>query len=155
MTRAILIDPEQRSVIEIKIRKGIKEIHRVLGCKCITTTRPLNSSLLEGSDIIYVDDEFLLKDGEGPRFWFQVDADRNPPSSYPIGSKGLVVGNDKRGYDCDARISVAELQSRITFTQRKFRGLTELRATERELWGAPARFFSFGAKTPIIDGTNE
>jgi hypothetical protein len=56
------------------------------------------------------------------RFWFQVDADRNPPSSFPIAGLGLALGTDTEGAGCDASIGIDELTSRITFTRRRFRG---------------------------------
>ena len=36
--------------------------------------------------------------------------------------RGLVVGVDRNGEDCDARISLEELTARVSFTRRKFRG---------------------------------
>jgi hypothetical protein len=29
-----------------------------------------------------------------PRFWFQVDAERDPPSSFPLAGRGLLTGAD-------------------------------------------------------------
>jgi hypothetical protein len=78
-----------------------------------------------------------------PRDWYQVDADRNPPSSYPLSGRGLVVGIDDRGATCDARISLDELKSRITFTRRRFKGFD----IKRTFPGSIA----ITAATPIID----
>jgi hypothetical protein len=120
--RAILIDPEQRTFTEVKIGRGIKPIQRLLHCQSFTTgARSFNGSLKEGFDTLYVSDD-CLEDRDNPRFWFQVDADRNPPSSFPIAGYGLAMGVNDRGEACDLRIGIAELKSRITFTRRKFRG---------------------------------
>jgi hypothetical protein len=62
------------------------------------------------------------RDAEARRFWFQVDADREPPSSYPLCGLGLVQGTDKAGETVDARISLDELRAPITFTERAFKG---------------------------------
>lgn len=59
--------------------------------------------------------EVQLGDRDNPRFWFQVDAEGNPPSSHPITGYGLVCGVDEDGERCDARISVKELAERMTF----------------------------------------
>ena len=123
--RAILIDPETKTFTEIQITDDIDGIQKVLRCGRFTTGgRPLRGSLSTGFDTLYVSDD-SLEDREGPRFWFQVDADRDPPSSYPIAGPGLAYGIDSNGAACDVGISVAELQSRITFTQWKFRGFRQ------------------------------
>ena len=123
--RAILIDPETKTFTEIQIADDIDGIQKVLRCGRFTTGgRPLRGSLSTGFDTLYVSDD-NLEDREGPRFWFQVDADRDPPSSYPIAGPGLAYGIDSNGAACDVGISVAELQSRITFTQWKFRGFRQ------------------------------
>lgn len=121
--RAILIDPEKQTVAEIQIGDSddYKKIQAVLRCRSFTTGAHLGGSIEEGFDAVYVSDDELTED-DGPRFWFQIDATRNPPSSYPIAGLGLALGTDKHGNGCDVGIGVDELKSRITFTQRKFRG---------------------------------
>ena len=148
--RAILIDPETKTFTEIQITDDIDGIQKVLRCGRFTTGgRPLRGTLLTGFDTLYVSDD-SLEDREGPRFWFQVDADRDPPSSYPIAGPGLAYGIDSNGAACDVGISVAELQSRITFTPREFRGFgTHTGAAARER-GAD---YVVDMKTPI--GTDE
>ena len=92
--RAILIDPETKTFTEIQIADDIDGIQKVLRCGRFTTGgRPLRGSLSTGFDTLYVRDD-SLEDREGPRFWFQVDADRDPPSSYPIAGPGLAYGID-------------------------------------------------------------
>jgi len=51
-------------------------------------SRSLRGNMTERFDSIYVSDDFV-EDRHEPRVWFQVDADRTPPSSYPIAGKGL------------------------------------------------------------------
>jgi hypothetical protein len=87
--RAILIDPEKRNFTEIQIGKGIKDIYKAIGCRCFTTGAFLTGSIEEGFDSVMVSDDDL-EDRDDPRFWFQVDADRNP--SFPIAGRGLVTG---------------------------------------------------------------
>jgi hypothetical protein len=121
--RAILIDPENKTLNEVKIIGGehCKDIQAFLQCKSVTIGARLKGYIETGFETILVSDD-MLDEQDNPRFWFQVDADHNPPSSYPIAGRGLAVGVDKAGDTCDLQVSVEELAKRITFTQRKFRG---------------------------------
>jgi hypothetical protein len=131
---AIFIDPSLRSFTPIRVGTDLKAIYEALGCSRITSSgRPLNGSLEQGFDSIFVRDEDLDATSNSPRYWFQVDADRNSPSSYPIGSKGLGHGTDRTGEMCDVGIGIDELKSRITFTERKFRGFTKLRPISKKV----------------------
>ena len=157
--RAILIDPEKRTFTEIQLEDDdYRKIQATLRCRSFTTGAHLSGSIEQGFDAIYVSDDELpdepTADNPGPRFWFQVDADRNPPSSYPIGSLGLAMGVDKEGAGCDVRISVAELTSRITFTQRKFRGF-ESSQGRGKVGDHEIEMVRIDLKAPIIDGREE
>jgi hypothetical protein len=157
--RAILIDPEKRTLIEIQLEDDdYQRIQGVLRCDSFTTGAHLSGSIDEGFDAIYVSDDELPEEptaeNPGPRFWFQVDADRNPPSSYPLGSLGLAMGIDKEGAGCDVRISVEGLAKRITFTQRKFRGFESSEGRGR-IGNHEIEIFRVDLKAPIIDGTGE
>jgi hypothetical protein len=157
--RAFLIDSERRAITEINLTPDFESICSLLDCKSFTNcSRPFNGSLAEGFDGLYASDDFI-EDREESRFWFTVDADRDPPSSFPICGRGLVRGVDKDGDICDARISAAELASRITFTQRKFKGydVTSFASLDGDggVLGRPACCVHVGAIAPIVDGTNE
>jgi hypothetical protein len=121
--RAILIDPEKTAISEIEIAgNDFREVQGLIGCRSFTSgSRPLRGNMSTGFDGLYVSDDDL-EDRDDPRFWFPVDADRNPPSSYPIAGRGLVTGVDAMGATCDAGISLEDLASRIRFSRRKFRG---------------------------------
>jgi hypothetical protein len=150
--RAFLIDPEQRAIREFSFEGNYRTIQTILKCHSFTAgSRPLNGSLAEGFDTLYVSDDDL-EDRENPRFWFQVDAGRDPPSSYPLNGLGMVIGIDDRGESCDARISAEELSRRITFTQRKFRGFRMFTGEEALARGA---HLVIETEAPVIDGTDE
>ena len=150
--RAILIDPEKRELTEIQIGRGIEEIYAVLHCEQFTTGADLNGSLETGFDSILVSDDYLDERDEA-RYWFQIDTDRNPPSSHPIVGFGLALGADLKGESCDVRISVDDLAKRITYTQRKFRGFTS--ETFEPGTRADGLILKVEAVAPIIDGTEE
>lgn len=138
--RAILIDPEKRTVTEIQIGDDYKEIQKALRCDSFTAGAHLGG-LEKGFDVVYVSDD-NLEERDDPRFWFQIDANRNPPSSFPIAGLGLAQGVDPEGNCCDVKITAAELASRITFTERKFRGF-KIKTTKHGVEVAPV--------APIID----
>ncbi len=154
--RAILIDPEQRSLREIGYSGSLDELYSVLQCRSVTSgARPLNGSLAKGFDDVLVSDDHL-EDRDDPQFWFQVDADRNPPSSFPIAGLGLVSGVDRDGEACDARISIDELRQRITFTRRKFRGFNVKEIGPHDMGGGLiGAGIQVDVTAPIIDGTDE
>jgi hypothetical protein len=143
--RAILIDPEKRTLTEIQLKNGrYREINRILRCRSHTIGAWLSGTIEKGFDAISASDDDL-EDRDDPRFWFQVDVHRNPPSSFPIAGFGLAIGTDTEGATCDVKISVEELAKRITFTQRKFRGFET-----RDIPDGIA----IDVKAPIIDGAD-
>jgi hypothetical protein len=147
--RAIVIDPDKKTFEEIHIavedRKGVA---RTIGCKSFTTGAFLNGSLTTGGDILYVSDDYLEENGAS-RSWFQIDVDRNPPSSYPINGRGVVMGFDRDGEDADAKISLDQLRARVTFTTRKLRGYDVSGS------GSVDDPLIISRKAPLIDGENE
>jgi hypothetical protein len=144
--RALLIDPETQTISEINFEGDYKDIQRTIGCdRFASGSRPLNGSLETGSDSLYVSDDDY-EDRDPGRYWFQVDVDRNPPSSYPLAGKGLVLGVDENGATCAARISLDELYRRITFTQRKFLGF--------DVSKGPGQI-GVTIKAPLVDGATE
>jgi hypothetical protein len=150
--RAILIDPEQRTLTEIDLEDDdYRRIQKVLRCKSFTTGAHLGGSISTGFDAVYVSDD-ELEEQDDARFWFQVDADRNPPASFPIAGLGLAMGIDTQGAGCDVRIRASELAKRITFTQRKFRGFETFTGEEARRRGAHV---AVELKAPIVDGADE
>ena len=68
--RAILIDPEKKSVTEIQMKNDYKEIQRILQCKSFTTAAHLSGSISKGFDAVYCSDDYL-DERDNLRFWFQ------------------------------------------------------------------------------------
>ena len=160
--RAILIDPEKRTITEIEYHGPrdendttyLDEIRGLIGCRRFASPVQLNGSMEIGFDTLRVSDDYM-EDRDDPRYWFQVDADRDPPRWYPLAGRGLVVGIDTRGADCDASISIAELQARITFSQRKFRGFEVRKGRGLLDDGRLFELSRVAPVAPIIDGTDE
>ena len=103
----------------------------------ISTASPDNKNrplLIGGKDPIEGD----------PRCWFQIDADLDPPATFPIPGRGLVIGVTEDGLWCDARLTLEELTRRVRFTRRKLRGLTTwTEIMKNETWTGP--------EAPIIE----
>jgi hypothetical protein len=115
--RAILIDPKTRAIAEIAMADGgYPEIRKLIGCPWCTTAAYLNGSFAAGFDCITAGNDAI--EDRQDRYWFQVDAGRDPPASLPIAGKGLVHGVGKLGETIDAGITIEELAARITFTER-------------------------------------
>lgn len=101
--RAIVIDPFDRTATEVVISgNDLQEIYATLGVTCIDAVR-----LPEG-DVIYVDDEGLLKGATG--FFHLVGLTPNP-----LAGRGLLVGSGADGSDADPVIQISAVISRLKF----------------------------------------
>ena len=102
--RALLIDPDKKTISEIEHDGDTTSIRKALGCREYEL-----AALLSDGDKLYFDaDRFI--DNLPPVACFFLDADREPPSAGAIPGLGLVVGADG-----DTKISVSELTARVLF----------------------------------------
>lgn len=107
--RAILIDPEKRSVTEIQIGKDYKEIYKAIDCSCFSC--PIE---YDNADTLYCDDEGLFKDQKGGVIMKDWD--------YPVLGKMLVLGTDiESGESKDA-------ESTLEFFTNQIRWLNDYEA---------------------------
>lgn len=101
--RAILIDPYDQTVTEIVVDgNNLQEIYKTLQVTCIDAVR------LENGDVIYVDDEGLLK---SPTHLFDVAG----IDVTAFAGRGLLVGSTGDGYDADPKHSINEVRQRVGF----------------------------------------
>ena len=159
--RAYLIDATIRTIIEFDYIDELHEPAEILGGNgrgnFTLGSGPLAPPVLDDSadgflaDYVYVRDHGLeqWRDGDStpedrgkitgdPRFWFQIDAGRKSPTSPLIPGRGLVIGVREEGDWTDARISLAELTARVTFSRRKLRGMTtSATIMTGEMWSVP------------------
>ena len=112
--RALLIDPETRTVSEVQVNPDLAEhtvndteICALLGCEDFGRVMKIDDH-----DSVYAD-EYEGEGHDDPRYYFEVQP-RQGLAWEPIGRKGLVFG--PRGED--AKISVDELTSRVTFDSK-------------------------------------
>lgn len=120
--RAILVDPANRSITEVEYDGDFRDIQRLIGADPFDV-RPLGGT----QDVVYFDDEFLLRDGaENLRtyVWFEGLPD-------PIGGKCLILGSHY-GESRDCTLSVDEVEGLIRgYQDMKLVGWTTMK-TEKE-----------------------
>ena len=80
--RAFIIDAEHRTVSEINFTDAPKRMEEIIGGKEIVTGSLALNVPVTGVDVVYIADD-KRKAEEYPKRWFQIDADRDVPSSFP------------------------------------------------------------------------
>lgn len=104
--RAILIDPETKTVTEVQIDGSLHDIYKVLDCNMIEA--PVR---YPNGDFMYCDEEYWLtyNPEEAPcGFMF-------PNWRYAILGKALIVGSDDEGNDVDCVSNPAEFEVNIVW----------------------------------------
>jgi len=108
--RAILINPWFKEVKEVQIATPFNEISRKL-------CNPLGPKVdifyiahqFDNGDVMYVDNEGLLKSG---MHLFDI----GQPDGSPIAGNGLILGLDKNGDSQDAQSSLVDIQLFVKWT---------------------------------------
>lgn len=108
--RGILIDPWLKTVTEVDCPEGIDAMYRLLsnplGPEVDTFCCGMN---WPNGDMLYVDDERLLK--RGMRL-FNIDR----ADGQPLAGNGLILGHDAEGNSVDAKFMLTEIQCRVAWT---------------------------------------
>ena len=103
--KAFLIDPEQQTISEVDYDGEHHSIYKLIDADLFDVVR------LAGSDVIFVDDEGLMKN---PQHFFKLDG-----LTSPLAGKGLVLGTDRHGESTAPKlITLPDLQRLITFIKR-------------------------------------
>ena len=90
--KVLLIDPEEKTITEIQISKGLDPIYKAIGCDMFEC--PIQ---YENQDTLYCDEESWLKyDGHEKGFAF-------PNWKSPILGKALIMGCDDEGESEDCK----------------------------------------------------
>jgi hypothetical protein len=116
MLRAILIDPEFRSITEVEYKGVYTDIYALIkNDGAPFDVRPLRGT--DNTEVVYFDDEFLLKIKEGetkPYVFINGVPD-------PLGGRCLVVGSFN-GEDVDTKLTVEEVELNVRFQDLTFEG---------------------------------
>lgn len=108
LIRVLRIDAATRAVSEVRVPPTLDGVRAALGVRMIEVAR---CARLLGGDLAYVDEEALLAPPADPTFWSM------PGMGQPILGPGLIVGDDGRGGDADARTPVDLVVGMIAFAR--------------------------------------
>jgi len=104
--KAILIDPQNKSVTEVTVGKGLAAIYKMLDCSMIEA--PVN---YPNGDVMYCGEEaWLTYEETDTGFMF-------PEWSYAILGKALIVGTTPNGNDRDCKSKVSDFKNIIWKTE--------------------------------------
>ena len=102
--RAIIIDPQTKTVTEIEHSGDYKEIYKLIGNDCGTFTAPIT---LENGDTFYSDDEGLFHENIGAIIY---------PNWYsPIVGRTLILNTDDMGESGSAKSTIEEIKDGLQF----------------------------------------
>lgn len=137
---AILIDPTSRTVEPVELNRGYREISRILGCGCFTTLG------LSRSEVLYLDDEGLLKEEPGP--FFKLEG-----YPQPLAGRGLILGLDFDGESVSTKLTVEKVRQKVSWPEVKFVGFADSSGTEdHPLLGSVHVFRRVAKFTPLAKG---
>ncbi len=115
--RCIVIDVESREVKEAQIPEtadsGVSFIQGVVGGHFASAGIVKGHPRGEGEDVLFVDDEGLLKEKAGS-FAF---AGMNHPTPLGFEGSGIVVGIDRVGETVGAKVPLDEVRRMVQFTR--------------------------------------
>jgi hypothetical protein len=112
--KAILIDSRAKTVTQVETDGSLESIYKLIGCDLVEV---VGNAHLVGEDIIYVDEEGLLKnyfDADGN----EIDAptfDVRGANHQSFVGNGLIVGTSEDGDTISAETSLTEAQQAVSF----------------------------------------
>ena len=104
--KAILINPKLQTIKEINYSGDYKDIYKLTECSTFDCVRPFHLN----ADVIYLDDEGLLKDSNYC-FRFRCDIGHNPI----LAGNSLILGTDEKGDTQDVESSIEMIKERVEF----------------------------------------
>ena len=108
--KAILINPEKENISVVEHDGDISSLYKLLNCKMIEAVYPFAPQKLGSNDIIYIDEEGLLKDSN---FSFSILTDDK--KELPLFGNGIVVGTDDEGNDIACQSILSDIERRVIF----------------------------------------
>lgn len=104
--QAIHINPFTKTVTVVDHNGSLERFYELLNCDCMTVAYADN---MPAGDVIYVDDEGLLKDLTQQAF-FMIEG-----FPQPLTGHGLVLGTDDSGESITPTITAEEVAKRVTW----------------------------------------
>lgn len=112
--KAILIDPQTRTVTMVDQEPGLQQLYDRLSIQEDRPCRDINAVGVTHVDAMYVDGEGMLFENM-PMFTF-VGTDQ------PFAGKGLIVGMDRSGEDAATTLTVEQVQPRVVWLELQTTG---------------------------------
>ena len=129
--RAILIDPEAKTITEVQYDGNYKSIYKLIDCETFTFVG------IDGENVIFVDDEGLFKEPKHFFIW------KGYPQ--PLSGKGLILDTDDEGDSIATDLPIDYVKSQVKFTELSLKGfdpIPEGAVTGKDHW--------MGEGVPII-----
>lgn len=106
MIKCIHIDVDKGTVNYVEIDEDdVQQYYKLIGCTCMEVAYV---RLLEPYDVVYVDEEGLLK---GPVNYFWLKGHQQP-----FAGSGLIVGTNEEGVSCDVTTDIHRIRRNIFFS---------------------------------------
>lgn len=130
--RAILIDPVDKTVTEVKYSGDYKEIYTLL-------SNPVAGLVVDTFTVvriaehesIFVDDEGLLKE---PEYFFKWE-----DYGQPLAGLGLILGDDAEGESVGTELTLDFVKSKVTFPNVRLESMESVEG-ETEMFGVRVPF---------------
>ncbi|HEY6020621.1 MAG TPA: hypothetical protein VIY48_12240 [Candidatus Paceibacterota bacterium] len=117
--KAILLDPEVRSITEVDHDGDFRDIQRLIDAEPFDV-RPLHGY---PGNVIYFDDEFLLHDGiENPHTYMDIKGVVDP-----IGGKALILGTNGGGESISTTLTVEDVENMVSYRVMRLTGWTPMK----------------------------
>lgn len=118
--RAILLDPNHRSITEVDHDGDFRDIQRLIDAQPFDV-RPLHGS---PGNVIYFDDEFLLHDdARDPQVYMDIVG---LPDC--IGGKALILGTNGAGESISTTLTVEKVENMVSYRIMKLVGWTPMQS---------------------------
>ena len=130
--RAILIDPEAKTITEVDYTGDYKNIYVHIGVDCFTVVR------LSPTETVFIDDEGLYRENQKYVIWKDY--------YQPLAGKGLILGIDESGESIATELDLQYVKSMVTFPDielshfENFEGTTNWHGMEMPMVGQRAVF---------------
>lgn len=100
--RAILIDPFSKSITEVDHSGDYKQIYQFL-----QISSPFTSIRLAPREVLFIDDEGLLKDQAHQKF-FKISA-----IAQPLAGRGLILGFNAEGESVGTNLTLSQIKANV------------------------------------------
>jgi hypothetical protein len=129
--KAIRIDAKNKRIESVELGRELSDIYKLLECDIFTVAYP--QTINPTNDVIYVDDEALLKNTEDIPGAFFIDI----YPAQPLFGHALIVGTDSEGESTDTSFTIEQVSDMIEFLEPD-----ELKLYQEQLT-KPPQIFTF------------